>query len=233
MDRFDADVALVTRSTDELGDAFVAAFLREGVSRVYAAADVQQKCADRRVVPIVFDERDEHSTAELLSVANDITVVVNSLAPEPKAVPIAAIDDKAFTELLESNVFGVVRLARTFGPVLAANGGGAFVIVQSVQAWISVNGPYAASQAALRSITDSLRVELAHAGIRVVGVVLGLTMPDASGDPLHPQTDAHEVARMTLDAINRHEYEVVVDEYSRSVKSRLSQSIGVMYPELG
>ena len=106
------------------------------------------------------------------------------------------------------------------------------MILRSVQAWISVNGAYAASQAALWSVTNSLRVELAYAGIDVVGVVLGLTLRDATGDPLHPRTDARSVATMTLDAISRHDPEIVVDEYSRSVKARLSQPLVRMYPEL-
>ena len=232
MTRFDADVVLVTHATDALGAEFVAAFLREGATRVYAAGDTPREWADSRVVPLVFDQREAGSMNGLLSLAGDVTVVVSVPPPEPPAVPIVAVDDGALTDLFTVNALGAIHLAGAFGPVFAKNGGGVLVIVRSVQAWISVNGAYAASQAALWSVTNSLRVELAYAGIDVIGVVLGLTLRDATGDPSHPRTDARSVARMTLDAISRHEPEVLVDEYCRSVKSRLSQPLAEMYPEL-
>ena len=233
MKRFDADVALVTRATDALGEEFVAAFLREGASRVYAVGETPREWADSRVVPLVFDQAKTGSLTDLVSVARDVTVAVSIPAPEPAAVPLLTVDDGTFTDLVMKNTLGAIHLAGAFGPVLAKNGGGVLVIVRSVQAWISVNGAYAASQAALWSVTNALRVELAYAGIDVVGVVLGLTLRDATGDPSHPRTDARSVATMTLDAISRQDPEVLVDEYCRSVKSRLSQPLVMLYPELG
>ncbi|MET0480141.1 MAG: SDR family NAD(P)-dependent oxidoreductase [Mycetocola sp.] len=230
---FESAVVLVTRATGALGQEFVAAFLREGAARVYAAGDGGRDWADARVVPLEFDERRPADIRRLRDIATDVTVVVRSIAPEPLPVPILAIDDESVGDMLSEHALGAVRLARALGPAIARNGGGVFAVVQSVQAWISANGAYAPGQAALWSVTNALRVELRYAGIHVLGVVLGLVMSEATGDRAHPRTDPGLVVGLTLEAISARKYELLVDEYSRIVKSRLAEGLQVMYPELG
>jgi NAD(P)-dependent dehydrogenase (short-subunit alcohol dehydrogenase family) len=232
MNRFVADVALVTHAAGELGGQFVAEFLVEGASRVYAVNGTGRTWSDSRVAPIESAGTDAGSIGRLRDIASDVTIVVCNLSPEPRIVPVAAVDSGAFSDLIDTNVLEVVRLASAFAPVLANNGRGVFAVVQSVQAWISVNGPYAASQAARWSVTNSLRVELADAGVHVIGLVSGLTMEDTTGDPSRPQANPPAVAKAALDGIAAGAYEVLADEYCRSVKSRLSRRVAAIYPEL-
>jgi NAD(P)-dependent dehydrogenase (short-subunit alcohol dehydrogenase family) len=48
----------------------------------------------------------------------------------------------------ETHVFGPLLLVRAFAPVLAANGGGAVVDVDSVLSWLTRPGAYAVSKTA-------------------------------------------------------------------------------------
>ncbi len=73
---------------------------------------------------------------------------------------------------LDVNAFGLLRVAQAFAPVLAANGGGALVQINSV---VSVKTfadvtTYCASKAASYSITQGLREVLAKQGTHVVSV---------------------------------------------------------------
>jgi short-subunit dehydrogenase len=84
------------------------------------------------------------------------------------------------------NVYGLIRVAQAFAPVLAANGGGAFVQLNSVVSLKSFAdfATYSASKAAAYSITQGLRDKLKAQGTRVVSVHPGpiaTDMADAAG----------------------------------------------------
>ena len=84
----------------------------------------------------------------------------------------------------EVNVLGLMRMARAFAPVLAANGGGAFVQLNSV---VSIKSfpdfaTYCASKAASYSITQSLRAVLGKQGTQVVSVHPGPIATDMASD---------------------------------------------------
>ncbi|KAI8934533.1 hypothetical protein NX059_008232 [Plenodomus lindquistii] len=89
-------------------------------------------------------------------------------------VPALDFDEAELHELFQANVFSVMEMCRQFVPLLIENKG---TIVQTG----SVAGimpyvwgaPYNASKAALHSYSDTLRVELAPLGVRVVNVVTG------------------------------------------------------------
>ena len=95
-----------------------------------------------------------------------------------------AIDSLKFE--VDVNVYGLIRMAQAFAPVLAANGGGAFVQLNSV---VSVKNfsdfaTYSASKAAAYSLTQALREKLKPQGTLVVSVHPGpiaTDMGDAAG----------------------------------------------------
>jgi NAD(P)-dependent dehydrogenase (short-subunit alcohol dehydrogenase family) len=58
--------------------------------------------------------------------------------------------------VFETNVFGAIRVAKAFAPILARNGGGALVDIHSALSWIAGAGAYGASKAAFWSATNSL-----------------------------------------------------------------------------
>jgi short-subunit dehydrogenase len=119
---------------------------------------------------------------------------------------------------LEVNFFGPLRMARAFAPVLAKNGGGAIINVLSVASWM--NGPglatYGASKSAAWALTNG-RLELAQQGTQVVGLHAGFIDTDLARNVDAPKASPEEVARTTLDALERGEGEVLADEITRQV----------------
>jgi NAD(P)-dependent dehydrogenase (short-subunit alcohol dehydrogenase family) len=122
----------------------------------------------------------------------------------------------------ETNVFGPLRVARSFAPILAANGGGALVDMHSALSWAAGGGAYGASKAAFWSLTNSLRLELAGQKTQVVGVHLGFADTDMvagfPGDKLSPA----QVAESVLAAVEEGRTEVLVDSVSEQFKAALA-----------
>jgi NAD(P)-dependent dehydrogenase (short-subunit alcohol dehydrogenase family) len=224
MPRFDSEVVFVSDSSSILGAGFVDRFLAEGAARVYAGGRTAREWPSDRVVAVELDLRDTDTIARAKAAASDTTMLLNNNGlPEWPAITVGGGDSAAIAEHLETNVIGAIRLASAFAPVLAGKPRSVLLMVYSVQAWINLSGAYAVSQAALWSATNALRVELAHAGVHVAGLVLGLS----DGDP-----GLNTIVDRALTGITARDYEIVVDAYSEEIKTKLSAPIPSMYPEL-
>jgi short-subunit dehydrogenase len=104
------------------------------------------------------------------------------------------------------NYFGLIAMTQAFGPVLAANGGGAFVNVLSVASWVgSPTLPtYAASKSAAWSFTNAARIELKRQNTQVVGVHVGYVDTDLTTGRVEPcQASSARVRRVIRAACSR------------------------------
>ncbi|NJC69894.1 SDR family oxidoreductase [Planosporangium thailandense] len=214
-------VAVVTGGQRGIGKAFVEALLQRGAAKVYATARKPGPSEDPRVEAVALDVTDPAAVSALADHARDVNIVVNNagvLFPSP----LLQADMAEVVATFETNVFGALRVAQSFAPVLAANGGGALVDMHSLFSWGAGAGAYGASKAALWSITNSLRVELAPQGTQVVGVHLGFADTDmVAGFPTQKISPA-EVAELALDGVEEGSDEVLVDTLTRQMKAALS-----------
>ncbi|RIJ70057.1 SDR family NAD(P)-dependent oxidoreductase [Nakamurella silvestris] len=222
---------LVTGANGGLGIEFVRQALERGAVKVYASARRPTTWEDSRVVPLPLDVTDPASVAAAAAAATDVTVVINN-AGISRPAPIATGDLADLREIFETNFFGAVLVAREFAPVLAANGGGALVNVHSVLSWLGLAGAYSASKAAFWSATNSLRVELAGQGTRVVGLHLGYTDTPMTANVTDPKNDPADVVRSAYDGLAAGAHEVLADELSVQVKAGLAGPIEGLYPML-
>ncbi|MGK4578735.1 SDR family oxidoreductase [Kitasatospora sp. HPMI-4] len=221
----EGSTALVTGGRRGLGRAFVEELLARGARKVYATARIPDTSEDPRIEVPALDVTDDASVAALAMRAVDVDLVVNNagvLHPEP----LLSADLARVRDTFETNVIGPLRIAQAFAPVLAARGGGALVDIHSVLSWGAGAGAYGASKAALWSLTNSLRLELAAQHTQVVGVHLGFADTEMVAavdvDKLPPAA----VARAVLDGVERGEHEVLVDDLARSLKAALSGPVG-------
>ncbi|GAB3161791.1 hypothetical protein GCM10027161_71820 [Microbispora hainanensis] len=120
------------------------------------------------------------------------------------------------------NVFGPLRMARAFAPILAANGGGALVDMHSVLSWLAGGGAYGASKAAAWSLTNSLRIELARQNTQVVGVHAGFIDTDMVSAIELPKATPADVAARIVDGLESGAAEVLADDVTVAAKAALS-----------
>lgn len=222
-------IALVTGGQRGLGRAFARELLEAGTAKVYVTARTPVPDDDPRIVPLPLEVTDQQSVTELARVAGDVTVVINN-AGIGGADPLISSEIDDVKALFDANVFGALRVARAFAPILAANGGGALVDIHSALSWLPGFGGYGATKAALWSITNSLRLELAPAGTQVLGVHLGYTDTDMIRDLDVAKGDPRDVAREVVVALEKGESEVLADDTSRAAKALLSGPVEGLAP---
>ncbi|WP_205876095.1 SDR family oxidoreductase [Mycobacterium camsae] len=214
-------VVVITGGRRGLGAALVDEVLARGARKVYSTATTSFTDGRTQVVTHELEVRDAESVGALARLAGDADIVINNagiLIPEPLLT--GHFDHMAKT--FDINVFGPLRVTRAFAPILAANGGGAVVNVHSVLSWLAGSGAYGASKAAIWSVTNSLRVELASQGTQVVGVHAGFIDTDMVSDIPMEKTTPAEVARRIVDGLEAGAAEVLIDDVTVNVKAALS-----------
>lgn len=214
-------VVVVTGGRRGLGAALVDGALARGARKIYATGREPFVDARPEVVPVELEVRSDDSVATLAELADDATIVFNN-AGIMTPTPLLTGAPREIEAMFDVNAFGLLRVARAFAPVLAANGGGALVDMHSVLSWLAGSGGYGASKAAAWSITNSLRAELGAQGTQVVGVHAGFIDTEmVSAIPLPKATPA-AIADAILDGVEADAVEVLADQITAVTKAALS-----------
>lgn len=226
---FDIDykVALVTGANRGIGKAIVETFLERGARKVYlgvrdlnSVADLEQKYADQ-VTAIHIDLSQPGTVISAAANAQDVDIVVNNAGILKNASPLQPESIDALETQMDINVAGLLRMAQAFAPVLKANGGGAFVQLNSIASLRSFPAfaTYAASKAAAYSITQALRHEVAEQKTVVLSVHPGpiaTDMADSAGlsDVAEPPS---LVADGIIEALRKGECHVFPDTMAKQL----------------
>lgn len=181
-----AKIALVTGANRGIGKAIVDALLHHGSTKVYAAvreldsADPLIEHYGDMVVPVQLDLARPETITALADSTTDVQVVVNNAAVFRTATPLDTDAIDALEFAMKVNVYGLIRMAQAFAPILKENGGGAFVQLNSIASLkCSSNfATHSASKAAAYSITQALRELLGQQGTAVLSVHPGLIATD-------------------------------------------------------
>ena len=184
----DGRVVVITGASKGIGRAMARGFGRDGARVVVASRD-QGRC------DVVADElRAEGVTAlavaahmgnpEEIDALVDTTlqefgridVVVNNAATNPVVAPLLDFPDELVTKLFAVNVIGPLRLARPRGARTWRNAGGGAILniaSRSASAPEPQLAPYAATKAALITLSKAMALEWADLGVRVNTIAPG------------------------------------------------------------
>jgi NAD(P)-dependent dehydrogenase (short-subunit alcohol dehydrogenase family) len=214
-------VVLVTGGQRGLGAALVDEVLRRGAKKVYVTAREPKPDSRGSVVTQALEVRSSQAISDLAKIATDVDIVVNN-AGALVAEPLLTGNFDGVAEMFDVNVYGPLRVAKAFAPILAANGGGAIVNLHSVLSWLSGGGAYGASKAAMWSLSNSLRDELASHHTQVLGVHAAFLDTDMTAGLQVPKTSPAVAAARIIDALEAGSAEVLVDDASVAAKAALS-----------
>lgn len=186
-------IAIVTGASTGIGRAIAERLARSGMT---VLAGVRQPEAERalhalgepRLLPWLLDVTDQDSIVAAVAKAHELTasggelrVLVNNAAVS-RAGPLEAVSVSDLREQLEVNVVGAAAMTQAALPALIAAHGRVLNIGSNIgRAAPPFLGPYAASKAALETLSDVLRRELAPFGVSVSLVVPGAVMTPVWG----------------------------------------------------
>ena len=219
-----SSTALVTGANRGIGRALVAELLARGAAKVYAAARDPSSLTETlaldpaRVVPLTLDITDRAAVAAAAKTAADVTLIINNAGLLEFGGALET-EEGSFERQFAVNFYGPLAVARAFGPVVEANGGGALVNLLTVVSLAAMPGlaAYSASKAALWSLTQALRGQLAARGVAVHSVFPGPVDTEMAAAITLPKTSAADVARAIAEGIAVGREDILPDPMSAEV----------------
>jgi NAD(P)-dependent dehydrogenase (short-subunit alcohol dehydrogenase family) len=179
--------ALITGGDSGIGRAVAIAFAREGadVAINYLPQEEEDakavvaliEKAGRKAVALPGDLRDaafcRRLVADAVAGLGGLDLLVNNAARQASFPSILDIPDEHFDDVLKTNVYALFHVTKAALPHLQR--GAAIINTSSVQAFDPSEGllDYAATKAAILSMTRSLAKQLGEKGIRVNAVAPG------------------------------------------------------------
>ena len=212
---------LVTGANRGIGFALVNALLARGAKKIYAGARDTSRLpdfGDGRVVPLELDINDTAQVDNAAATASDVDVLINNAG-------VAAFTSLLTgpRELLErdmtTNYYGTLDMVRAFVPVLEKKQDAAIVNVVTIGAFVNfpMLGGYSASKAALYSLSQGIRIELASKGISVHTVNPGPIDTELAEDFPADKASPAETAENILDGIESNEPDIFPDAFGRQM----------------
>jgi NAD(P)-dependent dehydrogenase (short-subunit alcohol dehydrogenase family) len=183
-------VVIVTGAASGIGLATAQAFVGEGATVV--AGDLQpvtlpDVATAGTVLPVTVDLAEHDGPAALvdraLAACGRVDVLVNNVGMAPVRESFLGVSDQDWQRTLSINFLSMVRATRAVLPAMLEQGGGAIISIASDTA--RQPDPffvdYAASKAAMVSLSKALSIEFGPRGIRVNTVSPGPTHTPAFG----------------------------------------------------
>ena len=180
-------IAVVTGGTSGIGRALALGLAEAGADVVPTARrrDLVDEVAGevekrgRRSLRVSTDVTDraslEAAAGEVLRAFGRIDVLVNC-AGRTKRQPTLEVSEADWQDILDTNLTGTLRCCQVFGRPMLERGAGRIVNIASLSSFVALFevAAYAASKAAVASLTKSLAVEWGPRGINVNAIAPGV-----------------------------------------------------------
>lgn len=219
--------ALVTGANRGIGRAFVEALLAAGAKKIYAGArdikSLEIYAGSETIIPLALDINDATRIREVAASHGDVDLLINNAGIALFAGVIAAESLVAARAEMETNYFSTLEIIRAFAGVLKANGGGAIVNLSSIGGLVNVPviGSYCASKAAVHSMTQAVRAELASQNTLVVGVYPGPVETAMAENFSMEKVPPSQIAEAVLQAVAEGVEDVYPDAMASGIRDGL------------
>jgi NAD(P)-dependent dehydrogenase (short-subunit alcohol dehydrogenase family)/uncharacterized OB-fold protein len=217
------------------------ALAKAGAAAIYAGLPDQWKPLDTRAafesVPglslVPLDVTSDRSVVDLAAqIGGKVEILVNTAdLPRPGGLmgPSATVDARAATDTV---AFGLLRLARGFGPAMAGRGAdgtlGAVAWVNVLSVFAHAAPPalagYSAAHAAALAFSHALRADLGQGGVRLLTVFAGPTDDPWFQTFPQPKVTGKALADGIVAALLNGQEQAVVGDLARDLMERLREN---------
>jgi short-subunit dehydrogenase len=209
MKKYYGDVVLITGASSGIGKAIAEALVKLGY-KVYGTSRKQESGKFVEVIPqanknsgflrmlqldVCSEESVENAVNLVLNKEGRIDILINNAGFGIAGSIEDTTVEEAFSQF-DTNFFGVLRMCRKVIPSMRANKNGLILNISSVAGLISVpfQSMYSASKYAVEALTEALRIEVKHFGIKVSMVEPGDTKTGFTDKRIYVAASAEESA---------------------------------------
>lgn len=199
-------IALITGATSGIGEACARRFADGGYNLILTARRADKlaflktmlETDGTKVKTLVFDVRDadaaEHALDTLKETWSRIDVLVNNAGLALGLEKEYEGDPEDWNTMIDTNIKGLLTMTRLVVPGMVKRNKGHVINIGSVAGDAAYAGGnvYCATKAAVKTITDGLRIDLAETAVRVTNVKPGLVETNFSNVRFHGDTQRAE-----------------------------------------
>lgn len=198
---------LVIGGSGGIGSALVDRLCEARATRIVVTS-LRPSAAGAHRPGVMVESVDVAELASVRSLAErlkglDISVVINCAGVNGNRRLRAGDALEIARREMDVNVFGLMNVAAVFAPLLAGRGGGTFMTVLSFLSHVNLPlmASYCASKAAAHSLTQALRAEWRHHGVKVCGVYPTAVDTTMSSDLQGPKQSPADLAANMVAAL--------------------------------
>ena len=196
-------IVLITGATSGIGLACARKFVENGDKLILTGrneqllADIKKELTEKgaEVLTLVFDVRDREKAKSSITALpaewKNIDVLVNNAGIALGLEPEFEGDYDDWETMIDTNIKGLLTMTRLIVPGMVERNSGHIINVGSVAGDAAYAGGnvYCATKAAVKALSDGLRIDVAKTAIRVTNLKPGLVETNFSNIRFHGDTD--------------------------------------------
>lgn len=192
-------IVLITGATSGIGEACAYKFAKAGYKLILTGRNAEKLARLKKeftemgisVLTLTFDVRDREEARNAIESLpegwQDIDVLVNNAGLALGLEPEYEGDYEDWDTMIDTNIKGLLTMTRLVVPGMVERNSGHVINIGSVagEAAYAGGNVYCATKAAVKTISDGLRIDLAHTAVKVTTVKPGLVETHFSNTRFH------------------------------------------------